>query len=386
MKRPVFGIALALLIALVSGCANSPRRAFAAAPGSGGPRAFALAVTVQGGLQPTPLQWAAVQAKFADEFSWRDWILVTDLALADYIVRVDFTPDPADPENKGQAVVVAIRDNPRAVLGTLTTLSPYPTSFGYTGTFQNALWSPSFSSAYYGWNDSFYDGYSYSSPTLNPVKPPATTPPIHNPPYRHPHSRPGNPDQTAYCPPVDPTQPHRHYLPGDFAPRPPAQPTFAAADASDLTSRRRWGGNGSRSWSRGETSSSDVSISGSDRTYSRSGAWRSRSDSTYSAGDSARSDRTYSRSGSSSWHSSSSSNSDSSYSRSDSGYSRSGASHSRSDSGSWHSHSDSSSSSSSSSYSPSADSSSSSSSGSFSSGSSGDSGSSDSGGRATELN
>jgi hypothetical protein len=402
MKRPLFGFALVLVVALTAGCMHSARQPYMAAtmPRS---RAFALAVTVNGSLQPTPMQWSVVQAKFADEFATRGWVLVTDLALADYIVRVDFTPDPTDPENNGHAVVVGVRDNPRKLLAGMTTISPvsrYPTSFGYSGTFQNALWSPGYSSLYSGWGDAYYDGYSYSSPTLNPVKPPVVVTQPPNRPYRH-HHQPGDP---AYCPPERDRKlpPVANLLPGDFAAAtPPAQSnTFASRDRSGGTNGWSRSSSGSTS-SRSDSNSSGYGRGqwGGDSTQSRAGTSYSRTDSsaagsrsdssssgsrTYSRGDSSssssRGDNTYSRGGNSSGSRSDSSSprSDSSYSRSgsDSGssYSRSGSSNSSS-SGS--SHSSSSSSGSSSSSSPAASSSSSS----GSSGPTGGNSSTDSSGR-----
>lgn len=353
MKRPLFGLALVVIVALVAGCANSARQPYLAATMQRS-KSFALAVTVNGGLQPTPMQWAAIQAKFADEFAWRGWILVTDLSLADYIVRVDFTPDAIDPENTGTVAVLGIRNNPRNVLASMTTVSRYPTGYGYgygyAGGFQNALWAPGFSSMYYGWGDSYDNGYSYSSPTLNPVKPPPAVVKTH-PPYRH-----QNPDGTPYCPPDRTDRPHDHkwsrpsHLPGDFAAALPAStaplPSLASSDRG-----RRWADRSSDGTT-ARTDSSSTSSSGI--TYSRGGSNSSSSDGTYARTDSngtrnwsswrernSQSDSASSRtdsgssSSSSSWRDRSSSGSGSTYSRSDSGYSRSGSDSSSSSRGSW---------------------------------------------------
>lgn len=310
MKRFVIGCVLALISAFFGGCVHRPDSA--ARNSAHRLNAFALAVTVNGGLQPTPLQWAAIREKCVREFSRRGWVLVTDLALADYIVRVDFTPNPTDPENSGHAVVLGVRDNPRKLLASLTTLSPYPTSFGYTGSFRTALWQPSFSTHYYGWSEAYYDGYSYDSPTLNPVRPPTvvTTPPTR--PYHRHHYQPDNPD---YCPPdqvTQPTQPRHNRLPRDFA----AASASTSPDASaDSSSGRRWhggdwrGGTSSGSFARSDNGSSNANSSSSGRW------WRGESSST--------------RGDSSGWRSERASRSDSS------------PSYSRSDSGGWHSRSDS---------------------------------------------
>src|SRR5687767_15924476 len=103
MKRPLLlSVAMLSLIAVfTAGCATSARSSSRSAVVR--PRSFALAVTVQGGLQPTPAQWAAIQAKVAQSIASRGWVLVTDIDLADHIIRIDFTPDPIDPENTGHA-------------------------------------------------------------------------------------------------------------------------------------------------------------------------------------------------------------------------------------------------------------------------------------------
>src|SRR5687767_574218 len=89
MKRGLFLVLLTLVVFGTVGCASFARKS--AAP-QYRPRAFALAVTVNGVLLPTPQQWAAIQAKVADELAAHGWVLVTDLALADSILRIDFTP------------------------------------------------------------------------------------------------------------------------------------------------------------------------------------------------------------------------------------------------------------------------------------------------------
>ena len=141
------------------------------------PRAttYALAVSVHGGLQPTPGQWAALQAKFAKDLAAAGQILVTDLALADQIIRVDFFPNENDPEDSGRAVIVSIRLNNLRGTSSASSLayasgSRYPTSFGFGGAFLDSFYGFG-NSSYYGYGNSYYDGYSYSTPTLNPQKP-----------------------------------------------------------------------------------------------------------------------------------------------------------------------------------------------------------------------
>lgn len=281
MKSPGFGFALALIIAFTAGCSHTARQS-ATERHVSRPKAFALAVTVKGGLQPTPMQWAAIQAQFVDEFAWRGWVLVTNLALADYIVRVDFTPDPADPENNGRAQIVAIRESPRHILGPLNTLTAYPTSFVSTGTFRSALsstFAASFASpSYFGWSHSLYHGFSYSSPTLTTAAPPAE-PPAPKPPYRHP---PRDPARVDDCPPHAgaPTWQPIARLPGDFAPRPSLRPNTEEAAAVGGGNRRRWT---HRSSERSPAHSSSNSSHASGASFSPSSSAASASSSSYSS-------------------------------------------------------------------------------------------------------
>ena len=79
MKRGLLLVLLTVVVFGTAGCAIFARKSAAA---QYRPRAFALAVTVNGVLLPTPQQWAAIQAKVADELAAHGWVLVTDLALA----------------------------------------------------------------------------------------------------------------------------------------------------------------------------------------------------------------------------------------------------------------------------------------------------------------
>lgn len=347
MKRTQLFVPLVVLALLVGGCAGFARKSTATSYARP-PRAFALAVTVNGVLQPTPQQWAAIQAKFADVLAAQGAILVTDLSLADKIIRIDFTPDPTDPENRGHARVIAMRDNPLHILASTTRVGRYPTAFGYAGSFQSALWGyGGFSNSYYGWRDTFYDGYSYGSGNLNPVSPPVVTRPTT--PHRPHH---GNHDD---CPPDRYIRSVPRFA-GDYGSTPANNfpPTRSGG-------RDRWsGGDGSpssstyastsdrtrpeRAWSR--SSSGD---SGSERTWSRgnSSGSSSGSERSWSRGSSRDpgSERTYTRSENSSWRSGgrtspgsensswrSRSESSGSYSRSEPSYSRSEPSHSSSSS------------------------------------------------------
>ncbi|MDO8539817.1 MAG: hypothetical protein Q7S40_05195 [Opitutaceae bacterium] len=180
MKRSsILSVALGVAAILLAGCVTqrrSTREAYR-------PRAFALAVTVDGGLQPTPAQWAAIQAVAVKALAAKGAVLVTDLALADMIIRVNFSPDPLDPEHSGRAVVLGFRANPRRTLAS----SP---AYSYTGMYHPGM-SSTYSyghGGYYGYNgyngyDRYSDGYIYDTPTgtFHPL-PPSTVGPRRDPP------------------------------------------------------------------------------------------------------------------------------------------------------------------------------------------------------------
>lgn len=296
----------------LTGCAQFGQPRIASSHRTAPPRTFALAVTVNGVLQPTPQQWAGIQAKFAEALRARGLVLVTDLALADRIIRVDFTPDPENPDEGGVARVIGTRSNPRdaATIASTTSVGRYPTSFGYLGSFQNASWSyGGYSNGYYGYGDSYYDGYSYGSATLNPVTAPIGSKPS-NPPHRH------NPSTREDCPP---TQTYIRQLPGTLAADFGSQHTPADHPRSSPSSGNRGSWRGERTYSQSDSSPS----SRPERTYSRSESSGSRGDRSYSRSDSSgsRSERSWSRSDS---HS----RSEPSYSHSEPSYSRSESSHS----------------------------------------------------------
>ena len=140
----VLRITLALGATVFSGCqqvAKPPLATIPVAPAP--PVAYALSVTVNGGLHPTPSQWAAIQFTFSRLLAAQGLVLVSDVGLADRILRIDFTPDPEDPDNKGRAAIVGVRVNDqRARFGPpsplVATYQPYPSPFGWNGTF----WGP----------------------------------------------------------------------------------------------------------------------------------------------------------------------------------------------------------------------------------------------------
>lgn len=310
MKRSLLLPALLLgVVALfTSGCVNTVRRPTTSYRGK--PRTIALSVTVDGVLQPTPAQFAAIQALAVKQFGALGYVIVTDLSLAEAILRINFTPNPNDPENSGRATALGFRTNPYYASAPSSIARPYPTSFGFAGGYGSNPWGlhSYYGYGFYNYGSSYYDGYSYSSPTLNPVSPPASRPT--HPPHRH---------DPAYCPPDTPRiQPVLGRFQGAYASSNPSNYPPSAREPG----RWRGGSDGS-----GSSSSSSSSW------------WNTRSSSSSSGGD---------------YSSSSYSRSESSYQRSEPSSSQSAPSYASSYSApapSYSSSSDSSSSSSSSSYS-----------------------------------
>ncbi len=312
------------------------------------PVTFALSVTVKGGLQPTPEQWAAIQARISSELLAAGHVLVTDLSIADRIIRVDFRPNPSDPTSSGNAVIVSVRDNPLRQLALVSPpavspirSTPYPTSFGFgQSSFVNSFHSLSnpyygYGSSYYGYGHSYYDGYTYSSPTLSPttpvtpapVQPPVTpvtpvVPPRHGPGRHHPGHPPGErpvcPPLLAVAAPVAPSASRIAY-PSDRPTR--AFVSAARASASDGRSYSA-GDRSDRTYARAESpsvfrsifggSSSSDSYSSADRydRYTSHGSADNAAASARRAESRSVSDRSYSRDSSSTRDDSSRSKSD----------------------------------------------------------------------------
>ncbi len=214
-----------LLCSFVAGCQHAPRSAAAARPR---PAAYALAVTLRDGLHPSPSQWAAIQSTFARALAANGMVLVTEIGLADRILRIDFFPDPQDPENRGQAVIVGVRVNDqRGVLSPPSPLmashSSFPYPFGWGGYSWGSL-NPGFAyDAFYGYGNTYFDGYTYATPTLNPRRPKPSQgdcPPGLASDHRHPRR------------PEDPS-PFRRPVPPADDPRPAllaaAEPTLQTA-------------------------------------------------------------------------------------------------------------------------------------------------------------
>lgn len=305
-SRTVLG--LALVAALLSvGCANLSSLA-GHSPGYSAPRrapTYALAVTVHGALQPTPQQWASIQAKLADELAWRGAILVTDLALAERIIRLDFTPNPNDPETSGRLTLLGVRLNPYygySNRGVLAGAGAWPTySFSHLMTVHRTGWwgaSNFYSGDYYNYYGPWENGYTASVALATAPKPPPA------PPQRHARS------DRELCPP-DALHPSPR-LPASHAGLDAARTLHSGSEGATPTytspepARGRWNGErsawrseasvrtagaigtGGSSSSRGERSGyarSDRSSGWSRSDSSAESSWRSRQDS-YTRNDS----------------------------------------------------------------------------------------------------
>jgi hypothetical protein len=218
MKRiPSLGLALAVALATVGCSTQSSIRGHSA--GYAAPRrapTYALAVTVHGALQPTPQQWASIQAKIADELYWRGALLVTDLALAERIIRLDFKPNPNDPETSGQLVLLGVRLNPyygTSNSGILASSASFP-SYSFSqlmGLHRGGWWGANnyYSGDYYNFYGPWENGYTASVSVATAPKPPPTP----TPSRRHERS------DRELCPP------------DALHPLPRSSPTYVRAEA-----------------------------------------------------------------------------------------------------------------------------------------------------------
>jgi hypothetical protein len=237
MKRSIRLLAAVLACGFfigLTGCMNSPiasHSARYAAPQRA--KAYALAVTLPDGSQPSASQWAAIQSKFAQVLASVGAVLVTDLAEADEIIRVAFTPSETDPDHSGRVAVLGVRSNPVNAIAQNGALFP-------SASFASYNWgSPNYSFGYaygyggygygYGYGYDPYGDYTYGSGGISVVNPPVTTPPT-TPGRHHP---PGTPRDD--CPP---DANHHHHPPlyagGDF--RHPPQPSRYDSPSPSYTS------------------------------------------------------------------------------------------------------------------------------------------------------
>jgi hypothetical protein len=167
-------------LSALPGCMTlHPTAPVAASPVYSGPT-YALAVAVRGGVQPTPNQWNALYDKFSASLAARGLQLINDSKRADYIIYLEFLPDPLDP-NLGTALVSSVSPNTGSY-----GRSPTPTVSTYTASY----WPSSYGgyNTYGGYDSSYYNNPTYTpavatDTTTGPVTP--VVPPHHvrlNPP------------------------------------------------------------------------------------------------------------------------------------------------------------------------------------------------------------
>lgn len=286
-------VGLAALSVLSAGCSNLSTTQSSWVTQKRTPT-FALAVSIVGGAEPSAAQWKALQNRFALSVANRGGVLINDLARADYIIRVDFLPDPLDP-NGGTALIDGIRRNVKEVA-----VSPYPTSPASFASANPYSWGMGygFGSDYYGYG-SYYGygypygyGYNYGYPYDYPgyssgggyvATPPVTKPGTGTPGTPHHPGRPHHPG-TPHPPGTHPTNPGdcppgRVYLPPPpgfvwtpppgHGPRHPRDGGSTTSSSSDYASSRRESSYNSRndsSYSSSYSGNSDSSYSSS-RSY-----------------------------------------------------------------------------------------------------------------------
>lgn len=181
----------------------------ASAPKYQGPT-YALLVSVVGNTPPTAQQWQMLQSRFAAQLAARGAILINDHTIADYVIRVDFLPDPLDPA-RGTAVIAQVSANPvkgSTIASTAyAAASPYANAWAATNRYDNSAYG------YDYWNS--YSGYTGNVVSAPPARntPPATTPPVVTPPtHHHPPTSVDCPPDRVYTPPPPGfawTPPHR---------------------------------------------------------------------------------------------------------------------------------------------------------------------------------
>jgi hypothetical protein len=267
------------------------------------PIAFALAVTVHGGLQPTPAQWATIQAKMADVLATQNAVLVTDISLADRIIRLDFQPNPVNPDHSGHLTLLGVRTNPYYGAARSNTASAFVPAFGFANSFMRTGWwgsSNYYSGDYFNYMGPWENGYT-SGGTVTTIPKPAPPTPHHRhrgdrelcpPDTLTPGFTPGYASSArisgtlsagtmsspSYTSPETPrrwTGEHSAWRPAAGGPR--SERAYARSENSS--------GRSGRSYSSSDNGSSRSSYSRSERSYSRSdsdASWRSSRDSGYS--------------------------------------------------------------------------------------------------------
>lgn len=247
MKRSLLAfLAFALAAFFTSGCSHYS---------SGRHRLtnnVAIALTVNGTEQPTPEQWVAIFKAVEPQLASLGWVLVTDLSKADRLIRIDFTPNPLDPQNSGHATVLSMTLNPRGPSAIASVRSSSPV-FSYASYPSNNAF------ANYDYYDRWSDGsYSYTPPR-------SSTPPSHNRP-----NHPGN--NRDDCPPGTTERPPRYADNGNRS-TPPARdnsnwrdhtptPSYSSPSYSSSSSSSDYSSSSSSSSSSSFSSSSSSSSSG----------------------------------------------------------------------------------------------------------------------------
>jgi hypothetical protein len=263
-------LALAALLVFSTGCVQRTHRA------SG--NRVALALTVNGTEQPNAEQWANVVAALKPELTAQGLVLVNDLADADRILRIDFTPSFTAPNSAGHAMFLGWRINP---LRAPAFASASRTSLSYVN-YSSGL--SAYHNSPYGYDRYSDYGYGYSGGGSTASVTPPTAPPSTPP---HKTVPPGRPSDD--CPPG--TSPPHRSGPGRFVGvDPDPHPRPGHRHNPDLppppTPRYPTSSNGSSSYSSSGGSSSSSSSSGSSSYSSSSSSFSSGSSSGVSGGSS----------------------------------------------------------------------------------------------------
>ena len=171
MKSPLVpGLVLVLTLLLGAGCATRSERF------SPGLKTVALALTVEGGTQPTAAQWLAVHQPLAKALAEQGWILVTDMSSAAHVIRVHLVPDPINPDLSGSATVIELRPN---------------LNRGMAGNPRRGIYRPTYSSSGYsrgGWGHGSYHDRDYHDSSSSSRSERAVNPPSNNSRADHPRS------------------------------------------------------------------------------------------------------------------------------------------------------------------------------------------------------
>ena len=249
-------IAIVTLTLLSTGCVNLSRRASS--------NRVAVALTVNGNDQPNAEQWANVIAALTPELTAQGLVLVKNLAEADRILRIDFTPNLVAPNSAGHVVFLGWRINPLRTLTFAANPRMSLASVNYSSGLSAYHNSPYGYDRFADYNYSYGHGGGVPSPT-NPTPPP---PDIAAPPGRHRGDHPpGTPPPERHGPGryvgVDP---HPHPNPGNRH-RPDHPPRAASSDGSSSYSSST----GSSSYS-SSSSSSYSSSAGSSSVSGNSGS------------------------------------------------------------------------------------------------------------------